>query len=154
MKTKREINLIVIHCSATREDVEYTPEQLDRDHRSRGFERVGYHFYVRRDGEILPTRSLSMVGAHARGHNRHSVGICYEGGLDKEGQPADTRTPEQKESLVVLLDWLLSRFPDSRICGHRDLSPDLNKDGRISGDEWIKHCPCYDAAKEYKLLML
>lgn len=150
----RPVNLIVVHCSATREDVDYTPEQLERDHRSRGFTRAGYHFYVRRDGEILPMRPLAMVGAHARAYNRLSVGVCYEGGLDKEGQPADTRTLEQKESLVVLLDWLLSHYPNGRICGHRDLSKDLNKDGRISCGEWIKHCPCFDAEKEYKLLML
>jgi len=154
MRKQREVNLIVIHCSATREDVDYSAEQLERDHRSRGFQRTGYHFYIRRDGEILPMRPLNMVGAHARGYNRHSVGICYEGGLDAREQAADTRTLDQKESLVVLLDWLLSHYPDSRICGHRDLSKDLNGDGRITPEEWIKLCPCFDAEKEYWPLTL
>lgn len=148
----RAVNLLVIHCSATREDREYTPEQLESDHRARGFHQAGYNYYIRRDGEIVPMRPLGMIPAHVKGHNRHSVGICYEGGIDREGHVADTRTREQKESLRVLLQQLLVYFPGSRICGHRDLSNDLNGDGVITRSEWLKECPCFDAETEYSTL--
>lgn len=89
---------------------------------------------------------MERSGAHAKGHNAHSVGICYEGGLDERGHPADTRTDFQKHSLRVLVMLLLRDYPGSRLCGHRDLSPDLNGNGEIEPEEWIKECPCFDAA--------
>lgn len=149
----RPVNLLVVHCSATRENVEYTPQQMEADHKARGFERAGYNFYIRRSGELVAMRPLNMIPAHATGFNRHSVGICYEGGLDREGNPADTRTEGQKETLIVLLHWLLSYFPGSRICGHRDLSKDLDGNGQITPEEWSKQCPCFDVEEEYKHLI-
>lgn len=149
-KNNRKINLIVIHCSATRIDKDYSPEQLERDHKARGFQSAGYNFYIRKSGEIVPLRPLERIPAHVAGFNQHSIGICYEGGLDVHGQPADTRTDAQRESIVHLLLDLVCDFPDSRICGHRDLSPDRNGDGRITPDEWTKQCPCFDAEEEYK----
>ena len=89
---------------------------------------------------------MTQPGAHVRGYNAHSLGICYEGGLDAHGHPADTRTDFQKHSLRVLVMLLLRDYPDSRLCGHRDLSPDLNRNGEIEPEEWIKACPCFDAA--------
>lgn len=148
----RPVNLLVIHCSATREHIPFTPEQLEIDHRARGFHQAGYNYYIRRDGEVVSMRPLGMIPAHVRGYNRHSVGICYEGGLDRHGFTADTRTPEQKKSLETLLRSLILRFPGSRICGHRDLSDDLDGDGFISPTEWIKECPCFDAEGEYSTL--
>ena len=91
-------------------------------------------------------RPLERPGAHARGCNAHSVGICYEGGLNERGRPADTRTDFQKHSLRALVLLLLKDYPGSRLCGHRDLSPDLNGNGEIEPEEWIKECPCFDAA--------
>ena len=88
----RKIDLIVIHCSATRENTDYSPEQLESDHKARGFLRAGYNFYIRKSGEVVNLRPLEQIPAHARGHNKHSIGICYEGGLDITGQPRDTRT--------------------------------------------------------------
>lgn len=148
----RRINLIVLHCSATRENAEYTPERLECDHKARGFLRAGYHYYVRRNGEIANLRPPEMIPAHAKGYNRKSLAICYEGGLDDAGKPKDTRTEQQKESIRVLLLLLLVRHPGCRICGHRDLSPDRDGNGHISPDEWIKQCPCFDAEEEYKQL--
>ena len=145
----RAIYWLVIHCSATRANAEYAPEQLERDHKARGFLRAGYNFYIRKTGEVVELRPLEMIPAHVKGHNRNSVGICYEGGLDVEGRPFDTRTPQQKTALLALLRRLKKRFPQARICGHRDLSPDLDGDGVISPQEWIKACPCFDAGKEY-----
>ena len=145
----RQINLIVIHCSATRAGSELTPQQLDAMHRRRGFNGTGYHYYIRRSGEICTGRPINVVGAHAKGYNAKSVGICYEGGLDQNGKAMDTRTLDQRVALRRVIDGLLRRFPGSRLCGHRDLSPDLNGNGVIEPYEWTKMCPCFDVTSEY-----
>lgn len=142
----RKIDLIVIHCSATREDRCFTEYDLDTCHRRRGFNGPGYHFYIRKDGRIVSTRPIERVGAHARGFNARSIGICYEGGLDREGHPKDTRTPEQKHSMRVLVRTLLTDYPGCEVCGHRDLSTDLNGNGEIEPEEWIKACPCFEVS--------
>ena len=146
MQGRESVRYLILHCSATRCDKDYTAEQLLRDHKTRGFRTVGYHFYIRRDGTITQHRKLLEVGAHCRPWNRCSIGICYEGGLNERGRPADTRTDFQKHSLRVLVMLLLRDYPGSRLCGHRDLSPDLNGNGEIEPEEWIKVCPCFDAA--------
>ena len=125
----RKINYIVVHCSATREGCTLTSEALEAEHRRRGFRTTGYHYYIRRDGTVLGTRSLELPGAHCRGHNKYSIGICYEGGLDAWGNPKDTR--------------------NARVCGHRDLSPDLDGDGTVEPWEWVKQCPCFEVSKEF-----
>ena len=79
-------------------------------------------------------------------YNAHSIGVCYEGGLDANGHSCDTRTAFQKHSLRVMVMLLLKEYPGSRVVGHRDLSPDLNHNGEIEPEEWIKECPCFDAA--------
>ena len=132
----RTITLIIIHCSATCEDRPFTEQALEAAHRQRGFDGTGYHFYIRRDGTLHHPRLLGEVGAHAKGFNRCSIGICYEGGLDPQGQPADTRTPQQLQRLRDLLSILKRLYPHALIVGHRDLNPH-------------KACPCFDAAKEY-----
>lgn len=86
----RTIDHIVIHCSATREDRSLTVTELEENHRCRGFRGIGYHYYIRKDGTVINTRALELVGAHAKGHNSHSIGICYEGGLDVRGRAKDT----------------------------------------------------------------
>ena len=133
----RTINLIVIHCSATREDKDFTEYDLDVCHRRRGFNGAGYHFYIRKNGDIKSTRPIEKVGAHAKGFNRESIGICYEGGLDADGMPADTRTPEQKAGLTELLWKLHKLFPQALIVGHREL-PGVRK-----------ACPCFECS-EYR----
>ncbi|ADV42451.1 N-acetylmuramoyl-L-alanine amidase [Bacteroides helcogenes] len=144
----RKINYIVVHCSATREGHALTLQALEAEHRRRGFSTTGYHYYIRRDGTVLGTRSLELAGAHCRGHNAHSIGVCYEGGLDAEGNPKDTRTPEQRWALRLLIHQLLKQFRNARLCGHRDLSPDLDGNGTVEACEWTKQCPCFDVAKE------
>jgi N-acetylmuramoyl-L-alanine amidase len=127
----RPIHLIVIHCSATRANRSYTVDDCRRDHRDRGYADIGYHYYIARDGEVHTGRPLSQVGAHARGFNKYSIGICYEGGLDNDGRPADTRTPQQRTSLDQLLTHLKAAFPQARIVGHNQLNPH-------------KACPCFE----------
>lgn len=78
----RKIDLIVIHCSATRADRSLTPDDLETQHRRRGFNGTGYHYYIRKDGTVHLTRPIERIGAHVKGFNLNSVGICYEGGLD------------------------------------------------------------------------
>ena len=97
---------------------------------------IGYHFYITRDGEIHRGRALEKVGAHCRNHNSHSIGICYEGGLDADCCPKDTRTLEQRGSLLALLRELRRQFPKALIVGHHDLNP-------------MKECPCFSCTKEY-----
>lgn len=128
----RRIDLIVIHCSATRATQCYTVDDCRRDHRARGFADIGYHYYITRDGVVHRGRPLYQVGAHATGYNRNSIGICYEGGLNARDRPEDTRTPEQKLTLRRLLERLKEDYPEARIVGHRDL-PGVKK-----------ACPCFE----------
>lgn len=148
----RKIDYIVIHCSATPVTRDYTPEQLTHDHRERGFSTAGYHFYIRQSGQRVAFRPIDQVGAQVQGHNYDSIGICYEGGIDAHGKTADTRNPQQKAAIVALLKELVKMFPDAKICGHRDFSPDKDGDGVIEPNEWIKVCPCFDAIPEYAYL--
>lgn len=93
----RRIDLIVIHCTASRPDQHLTLGMLDQMHQARGWKCCGYHYYITRDGQLHFGRPEEMVGAHARHYNAHSIGVCYEGGLDEKGRAADTRTPAQKK---------------------------------------------------------
>ena len=134
----RKINLIVIHCSATRSDKNFSVEDLEACHLARGFRTIGYHYYITKDGKIHPCRPEDMAGAHARRYNANSIGICYEGGLDRQGHPADTRTPAQKHAMHNLLKSLCTDYPDADIVGHRDLP-------------WVrKACPCFDVKEWLK----
>jgi N-acetyl-anhydromuramyl-L-alanine amidase AmpD len=131
-----DVKLIVIHCSATRSDRPYSVEDLNATGIAK-FGQPSYHWYVRRNGNIIPILSESVRGAHARGYNRCSLGICYEGGISPEGKNTDTRTPQQKASLYELLKSLHRDYPQARIIGHREL-PHVAKD-----------CPCFTASSEY-----
>ena len=133
-----EVKYLVLHCSATRCTEDYTEEMLLRDHRARGFRTVGYHFYIRKDGRKSQHRMILDVGAHCRPFNRCSIGICYEGGLDADGKPANTMTAAQKVRITELLTVLHKLFPKAKIVGHRDLS------GTVP-----KACPCFDARKVF-----
>ena len=132
----RTINLIVIHCSATEEGKEYSVEEITKWHQARGFSTIGYHFLIHSDGSIdgeaEGCRSIMQIGAHAKGSNRYSIGICYIGGL-RYGEPFDTRTPAQIESMRCLVKALQSIFP-SDVIGHNEVSN--------------KSCPCFNVEKE------
>ena len=137
----REVNLLIVHWSATRCDRNFSIEALRQSHLARGFASIGYHFYITRDGEVRVCRPVHQIGAHATGWNDKSIGICYEGGLDEKGCPADTRTYAQKCSLLDLLRQLKADYPLARILGHYQLSKSVHKS-----------CPCFDAKKEYEEL--
>lgn len=139
--------MIVIHCSATEAGREVTVKEITKYHIQRGFRTIGYHFLVHLDGEISRGRKLEEIGAHAKGYNNNSVGICYVGGL-KDKKPFDTRTINQIHSIRGLVAALKSIYDIKRIIGHRDLSVDLNADGMITKGEWLKDCPCFSVATE------
>lgn len=152
----RKVEDIVIHCSATKSGALVDVHTIDRWHKERGFKRqpiskkcCGYHFVITESGEIQKGRDLQEIGAHVAGANSKSVGVCYAGGI-KDGKAHDTRTEEQKDSLLFLLRHLVAKFPESKIKGHRDYSPDKNGDGIIEPWEFMKECPSFDAQKEYE----
>ena len=129
--------MIVLHCSGVEPNVHQDISVIDDYHRKKGWKGVGYHEYVRRDGTVQHGRPMWMVGAHVVDHNKYSIGICYEGGLDSAGDAADTRTPEQVRALRHLVEQYHSYFPDAVIVGHHDLDPS-------------KPCPCFDAVTTYR----
>ena len=133
----RHITLIVIHCSAVKPDQQSSAAQIDSWHRQRGFHLgIGYHYVIRRDGTLEMGRPEYMVGAHCKNHNQHSIGVCYEGGLNARGDPADTRTEAQKQTMLSLLKELKGRYPRAIIVGHNTLNP-------------LKACPCFNVFKEF-----
>ena len=135
----RTITLIIVHCSANRAGSALRMADIDSYHRSLGWIGCGYHYVIPTDGTIEPGRPEEMVGAHCKNHNRHSIGVCYIGGLSKDGKPADTRTDAQRIALRNLLEQLHRRYPNALIVGHRDLDSQ-------------KTCPCFDVANEYHYL--
>ena len=149
-KSKRTITDIVIHCTATRAWQDFSADDIRRMHKAQGWADIGYHYVVRLDGTIEPGRDVDKIGAHVSGHNVNSIGVVYVGGLDNQGKAKDTRTENQKNALLNLLLDLRQLYPNARISGHRDFSPDLNGNGTIEPWEWIKECPCFDAKAEYR----
>ncbi len=155
MKT---IDAIVIHCTATRAGQDVRAADIDKWHKERGFAMIGYNYVIDLDGTVEVGRPLNRDGAHCNtaglsgvAYNKHSIGICYVGGLDRNGNPADTRTPEQKLSLANLVYKLMEQYPIVEVIGHRDASPDKNGDGKISKNEWIKQCPCFSVREEFPI---
>ena len=132
----QDVKWLVVHCSASRCNRPFTVERLIETGRQR-FGQPSYHYYVRRNGYVVPILSESVQGVHAVGYNHCSIAVCYEGGLDENGKAADTRTELQKASLYELLKQLRRDYPQARIIGHREL-PHVAKD-----------CPCFDASAEY-----
>ena len=143
-RSARKIRLLVLHCSDTRPDQDYTIEKLMTSHRARGFGTYpGYHLYVRRDGSLFYCRPVSERGCHVKGYNAISLGICYEGGhsCSPEYKHEDNRTAEQMVVLDELFTLLHDIYPDARIVGHCELNP-------------CKACPCLDppASVEYSYI--
>lgn len=133
----RQITEIIIHCADTPEGRDVKADEIRRWHKNeRGWSDIGYHYVIDLDGTIEAGRDVETAGAHCTGHNAKSIGICYVGGCDAQMQPKDTRTEEQKASLLLLLKYLRQRYPKAKIYGHRDFAQ--------------KACPSFDAKNEYK----
>lgn len=142
--TKRKAtDYLVIHCTATPEGRHVTVKDIDRMHRQRGFNGIGYHYLVYLDGSVHEGRPEDTVGAHVEGYNSVSIGISYVGGVDANdvNKAEDTRTPAQKAALEKLLTDLKAKYPKAKILGHRDFP------------KVAKACPCYSAIPEYAHIM-
>lgn len=135
---QRDIEYIAIHCAATKPSMTVDRERIKKWHLARGFSDIGYHFYIRQDGSLEYGRPIQTSGAHVKGYNSVSVGVCYEGGIDEDGEALDTRTPQQKRTIIDLLTELKINYPKAVIQGHKDF-PRVNK-----------ACPSFDAKTEYK----
>jgi N-acetyl-anhydromuramyl-L-alanine amidase AmpD len=156
-KSKRRIDEIIIHCTATPEGKDKTVEQIRKEHKAQGWADIGYHYIIYRDGSVHEGRDVNIAGAHVSGHNSYSIGIAYVGGLEPETcapyhllKPKDTRTDLQKAALLSLLLDLRKLYPKAIIQGHRDFSPDKNGNGIVEPNEWVKDCPCFNAKAEYR----
>lgn len=132
----RTINKIIIHCTATRPSQDCTVALIDQWHRQRGFDGIGYHYVIYRDGSVHEGRPLSKVGAHCVGQNSDSIGISYCGGVAEDGTtPQDNRTDAQKVAIRQLIKELRQAYGNIPVYGHRDFA--------------TKACPSFDATKEY-----
>lgn len=136
----REITEIIVHSTATPKGMNATAQDIDRWHRQRGFDCIGYHFVILRNGQIERGRSVELAGAHCKGHNSNTIGVAYVGGINEDKQSADTRTGAQQIALHVLLRDLVKQYPTIRkISGHRDYCNTA--------------CPSFDASAEYQYLI-
>lgn len=134
----RKINKLIVHCSATPEGKDIKTETI-RDWHIKGnhWADIGYHYVIELDGSIHKGRDEDTIGAHCKGQNTNSIGICYVGGVDKDGKtPKDTRTSAQKQALIRLLKKLKKKYPNATIHGHREFA--------------AKACPSFNAKNEYK----
>lgn len=143
----RKINLLAVHCTATLEGRPFTRDDIDAMHRRQGWSEIGYHYLIELDGTVAEGRDVQRPGAHIKGHNAQSIGICYVGGIGRDGKAKDTRTDAQKASLAQLLRHLRASYPLTLIRGHRDMSPDRDGDGVVEPHEWLKMCPCFDVVE-------
>ena len=136
MNRRKATTMIILHCSATREGQDVKATDIKRWHKERGFDDIGYHYVIDLDGTIEKCREEDLVGAHCKGHNATSIGICYVGGCDKNMKPKDTRTPEQKRSMLSLVRKLVNKYkiPVTQIWAHHDFDKH-------------KACPSFDISE-------
>lgn len=147
MANRRATQHIVIHTSATRAIQDIGVGEIRKWHKAQGWTDIGYHFVIRRDGTVQRGRARDAIGSHVKGWNAITLGICMVGGLANKAPyaPENNYTPAQWKALEALIRELLKVYPKATILGHRDLSPDKNRDGKISPNEWVKQCPCFEA---------
>ena len=131
----RELNKIIIHCSATPEGRDVKADEIKQWHKDRGWSDIGYHFVIELDGTIRDGRPVERSGAHAKGHNKDSIGICYVGGTDENGEAKDTRTEEQISNLLDLVLDLRQTYGELSVHGHNEFSS--------------KECPSFDVQLEF-----
>lgn len=136
-RSSRNIKEIIVHCTATKEGKDFTVDDIRSWHKAQGWKDIGYHYVIYRDGSIHEGRDVDISGAHCSGHNSHSIGVVYIGGLDENGKPKDTRTEEQKEALFFMMQSLKVLYPSATIHPHYEFNSN-------------KACPCFDVKEEYK----
>lgn len=136
MKRERT-DYIVVHCSATEPGLSIGAREIREWHKDLGWSDIGYHFVIRRNGTLEMGRAIEAQGAHVRGHNHNSVGVCLVGGVDEEGESEANYTKSQLTMLMLVIDGLKARYPKAKLIGHCDF-PGVAKD-----------CPCFDVREWY-----
>lgn len=129
----RKITHIVVHCSATKAALDIGAAAIKRWHTDKGWADIGYHYVIRRNGQLEKGRPVEIAGAHVEGHNANSIGICLVGGLDESGKPEMNYTADQMNRLFQLVAELKRAYPSALVLGHRDF-PGVRK-----------ACPCFSA---------
>jgi N-acetylmuramoyl-L-alanine amidase len=134
MRIRSRTDFIVIHCSATDDDIDIGVAEIRRWHVERGFADIGYHFVIRRDGRIEKGRDIGVTGAHVEGWNSRSVGVCMVGGVEADdmNRARDNFTEAQWASLLILVKTLMEKYPTAKVLGHRDFP------------KVAKACPSFD----------
>lgn len=138
------VRFLTIHCAATIEGRDHKVDEITGWHKGR----PPYHWVVELDGRAQRTLADTAIGAHVGGKNTGNIGVCYIGGLGRDGKPKDTRTAAQRKSLREIVEAYQRKYPGIDVKGHRDWSPDLDGDGLIEKHEWLKACPCFEVATE------
>lgn len=132
----RTIDKIILHCAATKEGHDIKTETIKSWHvKGNGWSDIGYHYVIELDGTVKKGRPMHRSGAHTKGHNTGSIGVCYVGGIDIAKKPKDTRTEAQRTAMDELINELLVEYPNATIHGHNEFS--------------AKACPSFDVQKEY-----
>lgn len=144
----RRIKRIFVHCSASHQTA--SVNDIKAEFKRKGWKNPGYHYLVDAGGAIHQLLDDANISNGVKGYNSTSINVAYIGGIDSEGKATDNRTEPQKKALSILLKLLHGRYPDAEILGHRDISPDTNKNGIVDPWERVKECPCFDAKEEYK----
>lgn len=149
----RDIKYIVVHCTAGNQN--QTVEDLKHWWKNgMGWKQVGYHKVITKDGKIHTLRTDDVITNGVANYNSNSLHVSYCGGIDSKGKPLDNRTPEQKASLEQVVKEWHKLYPKAKIKGHRDFSPDKNKDGIIQSSEYIKNCPAFEVSEWLKQIGL
>lgn len=133
-KTNRVIDKIIIHCSATMPKMDIGVKEIRKWHKARGWNDIGYHFVIRRNGELEIGRDINLTGAHVKGHNVGSIGICMVGGVNEYNDAEDNFTVAQWDTARQLLTYFQIDYPYATIHGHNEYAN--------------KACPSFDVQKE------
>ena len=136
----REIDYIIIHCAATPEGRDVSTETIKDWHvNGRGWSDIGYHYVIELDGTIGQGRDLDVSGAHTKGQNARSIGVCYVGGCDEDMNPKDTLFDEQLDSMESLLKGLMDKYPNAKLAGHNEFA--------------AKACPSFQVSEKFAHLI-
>lgn len=144
----RQIKRIFVHCTAGSQ--RQTLADLQAEFRHKRWKNPGYHYVIFPTGRIVQLLDESGVANGVKGYNQTAIHVAYVGGIDAQGKAVDNRTDMQRAQLRLLLRQIHRRYPNARILGHRDISPDKNHNGKVDSWERIKDCPCFDAITEYQ----
>ncbi len=137
MRSLKDITEIIVHCADTKTSQDFSVEDIRRWHvEGNGWSDIGYHYVIDLNGVVHPGRPVEKTGAHVKGHNTGSIGICYIGGVEEDGKtPKDTRTEKQKDALDNLVFILTDIFFGATVHGHNEFAS--------------KACPSFNVQAEY-----